>query len=133
MICNAKKKKNVTSLLFLSRFSVALTMLKTPLNWSCAKTSFTLYFKTQKRLGLIWIFWEISQCPQTSSWGVRQPIASLSWQFWGPQLQKTTFVMTVSTEKISFYLRSKMNFFLACFSLCFPFLIDCQFRSRNEL
>ena len=27
----------------------------------------------------------------------------------------------------------KNDFFLACFSLCFPFLIDCQFRSRNEL
>lgn len=76
-----KKKKNVKSLLFLSRFSVALTVLKTPPNWSCANTSFTLYFKTQKRLGLIWIFWESSQCPQTSSCGVRQPIASLSWQF----------------------------------------------------
>ena len=30
MICNAKKKKNLKSLLFLSRFSVALTVLKTP-------------------------------------------------------------------------------------------------------
>ena len=130
-----RKKKKTSNLSFfcLAFLLLSPAMLKTPLNWSCAKTSFTLYFKTQKRLGLIWIFWEISQCPQTSSWGVRQPIASLSWQFWGPQLQKTTFVMTVSTEKISFYLRSKMNFFLACFSLCFPFLIDCQFRSRNEL